>query len=123
MPNHPPLAKDTVNYVGDHVAVVVAETLDQARNAADLVEVKYSKAEVGDLLFFADNKVINHVAISISPFKRANKDLIYSGEMIHSSGTVKISNVVFDSELHAVVDNNHEKKIKLHKIMRFKSNE
>ena len=41
VPAHPPLAKDTVNYVGDHVAVVIAETLDQAKNAADLVKVNY----------------------------------------------------------------------------------
>ena len=31
VPNHPPLAKDVVNYVGDHVAVVIAETLEQAK--------------------------------------------------------------------------------------------
>ena len=41
VPPHPPLASDTVNYVGDHVAVVIAETLDQARNAAELVKVDY----------------------------------------------------------------------------------
>jgi len=41
IPVHPPLANNTVNYVGDHVAVVIAETLDQAREAADLVRVDY----------------------------------------------------------------------------------
>ena len=41
VPNHPPLAKDNVNYVGDHVAVVIAETLEQAKNAAELVNVSY----------------------------------------------------------------------------------
>ena len=41
VPNHPPLAKDMVNYVGDHVAVVIAETLEQAKNAAELVNVSY----------------------------------------------------------------------------------
>ena len=41
VPDHPPLAKDTVNYVGDHVAVVIAESLEEARNAADLVNVDY----------------------------------------------------------------------------------
>ena len=34
-PPHPPLAKDSVNFVGDHVAVVIAETLEQAKNAAE----------------------------------------------------------------------------------------
>ena len=41
VPNHPPLAKDSVNYVGDHVAVVIAETLEQAKNSAELVNVSY----------------------------------------------------------------------------------
>ncbi len=40
-PPHPILALDKVRYVGDHVAMVVAETLDQAKNAAELVEVNY----------------------------------------------------------------------------------
>ena len=40
-PPHPVLAKDSVNFVGDHVAVVVAETLEQAKNAAELVNVNY----------------------------------------------------------------------------------
>ena len=40
-PPHPPLAKDSVNFVGDHIAVVVAETLEQAKNAAELVNVGY----------------------------------------------------------------------------------
>ncbi len=40
-PAHPVLAVDTVRYVGDHVAVVIADTLAQARDAAELVEVDY----------------------------------------------------------------------------------
>jgi carbon-monoxide dehydrogenase large subunit len=40
-PAHPILAHSKVRYVGDHVAMVVAETLEQARNAAELVEVDY----------------------------------------------------------------------------------
>src|SRR5918995_884328 len=38
---HPILAQDTVRYVGDHVACVVAETYHQAKDAAELVEVDY----------------------------------------------------------------------------------
>ncbi len=41
IPPHPMLAKDTVRYVGDAVAVVVAEDRYVARDAADLVEVDY----------------------------------------------------------------------------------
>jgi aerobic carbon-monoxide dehydrogenase large subunit len=40
-PPHPALAVGKVRYVGDHVAVVVAETLNQAKDAAELVEVDY----------------------------------------------------------------------------------
>jgi aerobic carbon-monoxide dehydrogenase large subunit len=37
------LAKDAVRYVGNPVAVVVAETKNQARDAAELVEVEYGE--------------------------------------------------------------------------------
>jgi carbon-monoxide dehydrogenase large subunit len=37
----PILAKDRVRHVGDPVALVVAETLAQARDAAELVEIDY----------------------------------------------------------------------------------
>jgi carbon-monoxide dehydrogenase large subunit len=40
-PPHPILAFEKVRYVGDHVAMVVAETYEQARNAAEMVEVDY----------------------------------------------------------------------------------
>ena len=40
-PPHPILANGKVRYVGDHVAMVVAETLEQAKNAAELVAVEY----------------------------------------------------------------------------------
>ncbi len=38
---HPALAKGKVRYVGDHVAVVIAETLDQAKSAAAEIKVDY----------------------------------------------------------------------------------
>ena len=37
-PANPPLAKESVNFVGDPVAVVIAETLDEAKAAAELVK-------------------------------------------------------------------------------------
>ncbi|MCW5610896.1 MAG: xanthine dehydrogenase family protein molybdopterin-binding subunit [Rubrivivax sp.] len=40
-PKHPVLADGKVRYVGDRVALVVAETLDQAKAARDLIEVDY----------------------------------------------------------------------------------
>jgi carbon-monoxide dehydrogenase large subunit len=42
-PPHPCLAQGKVRYVGDHVAVVIAETLDQAQDAAELVKVDYEE--------------------------------------------------------------------------------
>ena len=42
-PAHPALAVDKVRYVGDHVAIVVAETYDQAKDAGELVEVDYEE--------------------------------------------------------------------------------
>ena len=40
-PANPPLVKDNANFVGDPVAVVFAETLDEAKAAAELVKVDY----------------------------------------------------------------------------------
>ena len=40
-PPHPCLAQGKVRYVGDHVALVIAETAGQAKDAAELVEVDY----------------------------------------------------------------------------------
>jgi len=43
VPDRPVLAKGKVRYVGEPVAVVVAETLAQARDAAELIEVDYDE--------------------------------------------------------------------------------
>jgi len=40
-PLHPLLAKDKINHLGEAVAIVIAETLELARDAAELVEVNY----------------------------------------------------------------------------------
>ncbi len=40
--SRPMLAKDRVRHVGDPVALVVAETLEQAKDAAELIEVDYA---------------------------------------------------------------------------------
>jgi len=40
-PPHPILAIGKVRYVGDHVAMVVADTVEQAKNAAEAIEVDY----------------------------------------------------------------------------------
>jgi carbon-monoxide dehydrogenase large subunit len=40
-PPHPILCQGKARYVGDHVAMVLADSLEQARDAAELVEVDY----------------------------------------------------------------------------------
>ena len=40
-PPHPPLVADRVRHVGDQVAVVIAETRNQARDAAEAIQVDY----------------------------------------------------------------------------------
>ncbi|WP_413205432.1 xanthine dehydrogenase family protein molybdopterin-binding subunit [Rhodospirillum sp. A1_3_36] len=42
-PAHPPLVVDRVRHVGDQVALIVAETLGQAKDAAELIEVDYEE--------------------------------------------------------------------------------
>jgi len=43
VPPHPILAKERVRYVGEPIAGVVAETLAQARDATELIEVEYGE--------------------------------------------------------------------------------
>jgi carbon-monoxide dehydrogenase large subunit len=45
-PAHPPLAVDRVRHVGDQVAAVIAETKDQARQAAEMIAVEYEPLPV-----------------------------------------------------------------------------
>lgn len=45
-PPYPILAKDEVRHVGDSIAFVVAETIDQARDAIEAIEVKWSPLPV-----------------------------------------------------------------------------
>ena len=40
-PPHYPLVRDKVRYTGDHVAVVLAESLERAKDAAELIKVDY----------------------------------------------------------------------------------
>ena len=41
-PHHLPLSDATIHYVGQHIAVVVADTLEHATHAAELVRVTYA---------------------------------------------------------------------------------
>ena len=44
---HPALAQGKVRYVGDHVAVIIAETYQQAKDAAEAVDVTYKTLPAG----------------------------------------------------------------------------
>ena len=58
---HPALAQGKVRYVGDHVAVVVAETLAQARDAAEAVEVDYKLLPaIAETAKARESKVVVH---------------------------------------------------------------
>jgi carbon-monoxide dehydrogenase large subunit len=62
-PPHPCLAQGKVRHVGDQVAVVVAETLNQARDAAEKVEVDYEVLPaVADPTKASSSKPIHDIA-------------------------------------------------------------
>jgi aerobic carbon-monoxide dehydrogenase large subunit len=52
---HPILALDTVRYVGDHVAMVIAETYEQAFSAAELIDVDYEVKDAAPNVASAQN--------------------------------------------------------------------
>lgn len=56
-PKRPVLAEGRVRYVGEPVAVVVADTLEQARDAAELIEFDYDDLPVAMALDAGDNTV------------------------------------------------------------------
>ena len=69
-------------------------------NAPNPIGVYPHSKRVGDLLFFTDNKIVNHVAICLG-----------NEEIIHSSGCVKIEKLKENKELYK----------KLYKVMSIKN--
>ena len=60
-PGHPPVAVDRVAFAGEIVAVVVARTAAEARDAAELVDVEYEQLPAAlDLKEAAEDKVLAH---------------------------------------------------------------
>ncbi|MCW2794623.1 xanthine dehydrogenase family protein molybdopterin-binding subunit, partial [Nocardioides sp.] len=60
-PAHPPIAVDRVAFAGEIVAVVVARTAAEARDAAELVDVDYDELPAAlDLKEAAEDKVLAH---------------------------------------------------------------
>ena len=60
-PTHPPVAVDEVKFAGEIVAVVVARSAAEARDAAELVDVDYDELPAAlDLKEAAEDKVLAH---------------------------------------------------------------
>jgi aerobic carbon-monoxide dehydrogenase large subunit len=91
-PPHPPLIADRVRHVGDHVAVVIAETRDQAKDAAALIEIDYQELPAviatGDAMKSGSPQV----------WEAAKNNVCYDWELGDKAGTeatfAKAANVV-----------------------------
>ncbi len=60
-PNHPSIAVDRVTFAGEIVAVIVARSAAEARDAAELVDVDYDELPAAlDLKESAEDKVLAH---------------------------------------------------------------
>jgi carbon-monoxide dehydrogenase large subunit len=60
-PDHPPMAVDRVAFAGEVVAVVVARSAAEARDAAELVDVEYEELPaILDIQEAAEDKVLAH---------------------------------------------------------------
>ena len=111
------LVQTTMNLLG----------FDFPRDAKDqvesklLCEIKIEDTSEQDFLFFEENNIVSHIAISISKNINSENNSEYIFYMIHSSGTVRVSRVVFDKSLYAFIDGKNRSKIKLHKVMRLKN--
>ena len=91
-------------------------------NSQLLYQVEIENVLEEDIIFFEENKIVNHIGVCISKNLNANEESDYRLHIIHSSGTVRASEVVVNKSLYAYIDQGSNKKVKLHKIMRFKEN-
>ena len=111
------LVQTTMNLLG----------FDFPRDAKDQVEskllreIKIEDTSEQDFLFFEEKNIVSHIAISISKNINSDNNSDYIFYIIHSSGTVRISQVVFDKSLYAFIDGRNRSEIKLHKVMRLKN--
>ncbi len=81
VPHRPLLIRDTVRFVGDYVALVVAESFDQAKDAAELVDVDYEELPANAALLDA----VGEQAIPVWP---ECADNVCFGMTIGDSGKV-----------------------------------
>ena len=97
------------------------DTKDQVKSKY-LKEVSLIDSLESDIVFFEENSIVTHVGILISKPKFSKNSSGYKFYIIHSSGTVKISELIIDRDMYAIIDDKSNE-VKLHKIMRFYSNE
>lgn len=72
-PVHPPMPTDRVTFAGEIVAVIVARSAAEARDAAELVDVDYEELPAAlDLKEAAEDKVLAH------PDLGTNKSALWS---------------------------------------------
>ena len=111
------LIQTTLNILG----VKFPRDAKEQVNSKLLYEVKLQESLKSDIVFFEEKKMVVHVGILISEadFNVTNSEFKFF--MIHSSGMVKISEVRVDKSLLVSIDEKCDKKVKLHKIMRFKN--
>jgi carbon-monoxide dehydrogenase large subunit len=72
-PKHPVLADGKVRYVGDRIALVVAETYEQAKAAAQLIEVDYE-----ELTPVIDLATVNTIGSSVHDEAPNNRSYLWS---------------------------------------------
>ncbi len=94
---HMPLAVDRVRFVGERVAVVIAETEAQARDAADLIEIDYSELPA---TVMAEDAV------------KDGAPLVYEEAINNVSFTLRLGNG--DAADEAIKNAHHVTRIKLH---------
>ena len=61
---HPPLVLERARYVGDPIAVVIADTKEIARTIAESIEIEYEELEVITLSNVYEKKTIIHLIVN-----------------------------------------------------------
>lgn len=88
----PPLCRNTVHHVGDAVAMVVADTLDQARDAAELIDVEFEALDA-----VSDTEAALSADAPVSA-KQLESNLAYT----HFMGDAEKTAGIFDKAAHIV---------------------
>ncbi|MGH9670347.1 MAG: xanthine dehydrogenase family protein molybdopterin-binding subunit, partial [Terriglobales bacterium] len=96
IPPHPPLAKETVRYVGEPVAAVVAEDFYAARDAAELVAVDYESLPAAVDM---EKALENHTGPLVHPQFKTNLAFTHELKNGDISGAFKRADLVVGERL------------------------